>query len=149
MRIVLLPFYSTSINRSKPSSFQEFNTTCLYRHPQQKGENIFIGAFAYLGEQVIIGNNVKIFPNAYIGSNVTIGDNTIIHPSVKIYHNCVVGKNVVIHAGTVIGSDGFGFAPQPDGSFKKVPQIGNVVIEDNVEIGANAAIDRATLGSTI
>ena len=113
------------------------------------GENVFIGAFAYLGENVKVGNNTKIFPNAYIGDNVTIGDNCIIHPGVKIYHDCKVGSHVTIHAGTVIGSDGFGFAPQADGSFKKVPQIGNVVIEDNVEIGANTTIDRATIGSTI
>jgi UDP-3-O-[3-hydroxymyristoyl] glucosamine N-acyltransferase len=113
------------------------------------GKNVFIGAFAYIGENVRIGDNSKIFPNAYIGDDVTIGDNTIIHPGVKIYHDCKVGNRVTIHAGTVIGSDGFGFAPQPDGSFKKVPQIGNVVVEDNVEIGANATIDRATIGSTL
>lgn len=112
------------------------------------GENVFIGAFAYLGEKVKIGDNTKIFPNVYIGDNVTIGNNSIIHPGVKIYHDCVVGNHVIIHAGTVIGGDGFGFAPQADGSFKKVPQIGNVVIEDNVEIGANTTIDRATIGST-
>lgn len=113
------------------------------------GDNVFIGAFAYLGENVRVGNNTKIYPNAYLGNNVLIGDNTIIHPGVRIYHDCKVGNNVTIHAGTVIGSDGFGFAPQADGSFKKVPQIGNVVIEDNVEIGANATIDRATIGSTL
>lgn len=113
------------------------------------GANVFIGAFAYLGEKVKVGDNTKIFPNVYLGDNVTIGDNTIIHPGVKIYHDCVIGNHVIIHAGTVIGSDGFGFAPQADGSFKKVPQIGNVVIEDNVEIGANTTIDRATIGSTI
>lgn len=113
------------------------------------GENIFIGAFAYIGENVKLGDNTKIYPNAYIGNNVTIGSNSIIHPGVKIYHDCKVGNHVSIHAGTVIGSDGFGFAPQADGSFKKVPQIGNVVIEDNVEIGANATIDRATIGSTL
>ncbi|MEO8771824.1 MAG: UDP-3-O-(3-hydroxymyristoyl)glucosamine N-acyltransferase [Ferruginibacter sp.] len=113
------------------------------------GEEVFIGAFAYLGENVVIGNGVKIFPNAYLGNNVTVGDNTIIHAGVKIYHECVIGKNVVIHAGTVIGSDGFGYAPQQDGSLKKVPQIGNVVIEDAVEIGANTTIDRATIGSTL
>jgi UDP-3-O-[3-hydroxymyristoyl] glucosamine N-acyltransferase len=96
-----------------------------------------------------VGNNVKIFPNVYLGDNVRVGDNSIIHPGVKIYHDCVIGKNVTIHAGTVIGSDGFGFAPQKDGSFKKVPQIGNVVVQDFVEIGANATIDRATIGSTI
>jgi UDP-3-O-[3-hydroxymyristoyl] glucosamine N-acyltransferase len=113
------------------------------------GKNIFIGAFAYIGENVTIGNNSKIFPNAYIGDNVTIGDSSIIHPGVKIYHDCKIGNHVTIHAGTVIGSDGFGYAPQADGSFKKVPQIGNVVIEDNVEIGANATIDRGTIGSTL
>ncbi|MBO9561895.1 MAG: UDP-3-O-(3-hydroxymyristoyl)glucosamine N-acyltransferase [Niastella sp.] len=113
------------------------------------GENIFIGAFTYIGEKVTLGNNVKIFPNTFIGDNVKIGDNTIIHPGVKVYHDCVVGKNVTIHAGTVVGSDGFGFAPQADGSFKKVPQIGNVIVEDFVEIGANATIDRATMGSTL
>jgi UDP-3-O-[3-hydroxymyristoyl] glucosamine N-acyltransferase len=113
------------------------------------GQQVFIGAFAYLGENVTVGNNSKIFPNVYLGDQVTVGDNTIIHPGVKIYHGCKIGSNVIIHAGTVIGSDGFGFAPQADGSLQKVPQIGNVVVEDNVEIGANATIDRATMGSTI
>ena len=113
------------------------------------GQNVFIGAFAYLGDNVKVGNNTKIYPNVYLGNNVKIGDNSIIHPGAKIYHDCMIGSNVIIHAGTVIGSDGFGFAPQADGSFKKVPQIGNVIIEDNVEIGANATIDRATIGSTI
>lgn len=122
----------------------------VYVAPSAKlGENIFLGAFCYIGEDVVLGNNVKIFPNAYIGNKVTIGDNSIVHPGVKIYHDCVIGKNVTIHAGTVLGSDGFGFAPQPDGSFKKVPQIGNVIVEDFVEIGANATIDRATMGSTV
>jgi UDP-3-O-[3-hydroxymyristoyl] glucosamine N-acyltransferase len=113
------------------------------------GQQVFIGAFAYLGEKVKVGNNTKIYPGAFIGDNVSVGNNCIIHPGVKIYHDCVIGNNVIIHAGTVIGSDGFGFAPQADGSFKKVPQIGNVVIQDNVEIGANATIDRATIGSTL
>ena len=115
----------------------------------QKGENVFVGAFSYISEQVILGNQVKIFPQAFIGRNVRIGNNTVIHSGVKIYNDCVIGSNTVIHAGAVIGGDGFGFAPQPDGSYKKVPQIGNVVIEDNVEIGANTTIDRATIGSTI
>lgn len=113
------------------------------------GSQLFIGAFAYIGENVRMGNNVKIFPNVYLGDNVSLGDNTILHPGVKIYHDCIIGNSVTIHAGTVIGSDGFGFAPQADGSFKKVPQIGNVIVEDNVEIGANATIDRATMGSTV
>ncbi|OQP46656.1 UDP-3-O-(3-hydroxymyristoyl)glucosamine N-acyltransferase [Niastella populi] len=113
------------------------------------GQQVYIGAFSYLGENVVLGNNVKIFPNVFLGDDVKISDNTIVHPGAKIYHGCVIGKNVTIHAGTVIGSDGFGFAPQADGSFKKVPQIGNVVVEDFVEIGANATIDRATIGSTV
>jgi UDP-3-O-[3-hydroxymyristoyl] glucosamine N-acyltransferase len=113
------------------------------------GEKIFVGAFAYIGENVKVGNNAKIFPNVFLGDQVKVGDNSVLHPGVKIYHDCVIGNNVTIHAGTVVGSDGFGFAPQEDGSFKKVPQIGNVVIEDFVEIGANATIDRATIGSTI
>lgn len=113
------------------------------------GSNVFVGAFSYINEKAVIGNNVKIFPHVYVGENVRIADNTILHPGVKIYHDCVIGKNVIIHAGSIIGGDGFGFAPQADGSYKKVPQIGNVVIEDNVEIGANATIDRATMGSTI
>jgi UDP-3-O-[3-hydroxymyristoyl] glucosamine N-acyltransferase len=112
------------------------------------GTDVFVGAFAYISDNANIGNNSKIFPGAYIGDNVQIGSNTVIHAGAKVYHGCVLGNNVVIHAGTVIGSDGFGFAPQADGSFKKVPQIGNVVIEDNVEIGANTTIDRATIGST-
>ena len=113
------------------------------------GENVFIGAFAYLGEKVIVADGAKIYPNVYVGNNAQVGENSIIHPGVKIYHDCIIGKNVTIHAGAIIGSDGFGFAPQANGNIKKVPQIGNVVIEDNVEIGANTTIDRATIGSTI
>ena len=115
----------------------------------QLGNNVFIGAFAYLDENVKIGNNTKIYPGVYLGKNVVIGDNTTLFPGVKIYTGCVVGNQVIIHAGTVIGSDGFGFAPQADGTFQKVPQLGNVVIEDYVEIGANSTIDRATMGSTL
>jgi UDP-3-O-[3-hydroxymyristoyl] glucosamine N-acyltransferase len=113
------------------------------------GTDVYIGAFAYVGEKVTIGNNTKIFPGVYIAENVRIGNNTTIHAGVKIYEDCVIGNDVIIHAGTVVGSDGFGFAPQPDGSYQKVPQIGNVIIEDQVEIGANTTIDRATMGSTI
>lgn len=121
----------------------------VYIHATARvGENVFLGAFVYLGENVVLGNHVKIFPNTYLGNNVVVGENSIIHAGVKIYHDTIIGKNVSIHAGTVIGSDGFGYAPQSDGSLKKVPQIGNVVIEDNVEIGANTTIDRATIGST-
>lgn len=111
-------------------------------------EDVFVGAFSYVGENVRIGRNTKVFPNSFIGDNVQIGNDCIIYPGVKIYHDCVLQDRVIIHAGTVIGSDGFGFAPQADGSFKKVPQIGNVVIENDVEVGANTTIDRATMGST-
>jgi|SRR5687767_3786623 len=121
---------------------------CFIASSAKYGENVFIGAFAYLGENVKVGNNTKIFPGVYLGDNVTVGDNTIIHPGVKIYFDCVIGSDVILHAGSIIGSDGFGFAPQQDGSFKKVPQIGNVIVEDHVEIGANCTIDRATIGST-
>lgn len=113
------------------------------------GEYVFLGAFAYVGKNARIGNHVKIYPQVFIGENVVIGDYSILHPGVKIYHDCQLGKRVTVHAGSVVGADGFGFAPQADGSFKKVPQIGNVVVEDNVEIGANATIDRGTIGSTI
>ncbi|MEO6452676.1 MAG: UDP-3-O-(3-hydroxymyristoyl)glucosamine N-acyltransferase [Ginsengibacter sp.] len=121
-----------------------------YIHTTAKlGDNVFVGAFTYIGKNVIVGNRVKLFPQVFLGDNVTIDEETILHPGVKIYHDCIVGKNVTIHAGSVIGSDGFGFAPQTDGTFKKIPQIGNVIIEDNVEIGSNATIDRATIGSTL
>ncbi|MBK8088461.1 MAG: UDP-3-O-(3-hydroxymyristoyl)glucosamine N-acyltransferase [Chitinophagaceae bacterium] len=113
------------------------------------GENVFVGAFSYIGENVKLGKNVKVHPHCYLGNNVVVGDNCVLHPGVKIYHDCTVGNKVAIHAGTVLGGDGFGFAPQADGSYKKVPQIGNVVIEDEVEIGSNCTIDRATMGSTI
>ncbi|MCO6496954.1 MAG: UDP-3-O-(3-hydroxymyristoyl)glucosamine N-acyltransferase [Chitinophagaceae bacterium] len=113
------------------------------------GENVFIGAFSYIGENVVIGDNVKIYPQVYLGNNVIVDRDSILFPGVKIYHNCIVGKSVCIHGGTVIGSDGFGFAPQLDGTFKKIPQIGNVVVEDYVEIGSNCSIDRSTIGSTI
>jgi len=113
------------------------------------GSNVFIAAFCYIGDNVVIGDNVKLFSSVVISNNVQLGDNTILHAGVKVYNDCLLGKNVIIHAGTVVGSDGFGFAPLADGTFKKIPQIGNVIIEDYVEIGANSTIDRATMGSTI
>ncbi len=113
------------------------------------GETVYVGAFTYIGENVQVGNNVKLFPGVFLGNNVRISDNTVLYAGVKIYNDCVVGKNVTIHAGAVIGADGFGFAPQANGTYKKIPQIGNVVIEDFVEIGCNTCIDRATIGSTI
>ncbi|MDD3567208.1 MAG: UDP-3-O-(3-hydroxymyristoyl)glucosamine N-acyltransferase [Bacteroidales bacterium] len=113
------------------------------------GKEVFIGAFSYIGQNVTIGSNVQIHPQVYIGDNVVIGDNSIIYAGAKVYNECTIGRDCIIHSGAVIGADGFGFAPQPDGSYQKIPQIGNVVIEDNVEIGANTTIDRATMGSTI
>ena len=114
------------------------------------GENVYIGAFTYVDEKAHIGNNVKIYPQCYIGENVIIGENTVLFPGVKIYHDCIIGANCTLHSGMVMGADGFGFAPQTeDNVYKKIPQIGNVILEDNVEIGANSTVDRATMGSTI
>ncbi len=112
------------------------------------GEDIYVGAFAYIGDNVKVGNGSKIYPQVYLGDDVKVGENCFIGPGVKIYNDCIVGNNCVIHAGTVIGADGFGFQPTKEG-YEKVPQLGNVVIEDNVEIGSNCSIDRATIGSTI
>lgn len=111
-------------------------------------QDIYVGAFSYIGDNVRIGKNVQIYPQCFVGDNVSLGDNVVLYPGSKIYHDCVIGNNVIIHSGVVVGSDGFGFAPQ-NGEFVKIAQIGNVVIEDNVEIGANTTIDRATMGSTV
>jgi UDP-3-O-[3-hydroxymyristoyl] glucosamine N-acyltransferase len=137
----LLEQYHKMINFQKsgieqPSFISESSVT---------GENIYRGAFSYIGANTKIGNNVKIYPHVFIGDNVTIDDNTILHSGVKLYSGTKVGKNCVIHSGTVIGSDGFGFAPQADGSYKSIPQLGNVIIEDNVAIGGNTVIDCATM----
>ena len=113
------------------------------------GSDLYLGSFCYIGKNVTIGNNVKIYPNSFIGDNVTIGDDCVFFAGVRIYSETVIGNRCTIHSGTIIGSDGFGFAPQEDGSYVKVPQIGNVIIEDDVEIGACTTVDRATLGSTI
>ena len=139
----------TTYQNLKAQQKKEIETPSHIASSATLGTDVFVGAFAYIGEKVAIGNNTKIFPGVYIAENVSIGNNTTIHAGVKIYEDCIIGNDVVIHAGTVIGSDGFGFAPQPDGSYQKVPQIGNVIIEDQVEIGANTTIDRATMGSTI
>jgi len=112
------------------------------------GTDLYLGSFCYVGKNVTIGNNVKIYPNTFIGDNVSIGNNCVFFAGVRIYSETEIGNNCTIHSGTIIGSDGFGFAPHEDGTYSKVPQIGNVIIEDNVEIGACTTIDRATLGST-
>ena len=113
------------------------------------GKRVNVGSNVCICKKAVIGDNVVIYPMVYIGEGVTIGDNTILYPGVKIYKGCKIGKNCIIHANTVIGSDGFGFAPNAEGGFDKIPQLGNVIIEDNVEIGANTCIDRATMGATI
>ncbi|RZP14606.1 MAG: UDP-3-O-(3-hydroxymyristoyl)glucosamine N-acyltransferase [Flavobacteriales bacterium] len=113
------------------------------------GDNIYIGAFAYLGENIKIGNNTKIYPNVYIGDNVVIGDHVTLFSGAKIYSDTVIGNNCVIHSSAILGADGFGFTPNEKGEYTKVPQTGNVIIEDNVDVGAATSIDRATLGSTI
>lgn len=113
------------------------------------GDNLYLGSFCYVGKNVTIGTNVKIYPNSFIGDNVVIGDNCVFFAGVRIYSETIIGNNCTIHSGTIIGSDGFGFAPQEDGTYSKIPQIGNVIIEDNVEVGSCTTIDRATLGSTV
>lgn len=112
------------------------------------GEDVYIGEFAFIGERAKIGNRVKIYPQVYIGDDVVIGDDTVIYAGAKLYAQTIVGKSCILHSGCVIGADGFGFAPQEDGSYNKIPQIGNVVLGDNVEIGANTCVDCATMGST-
>ncbi|SFE14909.1 UDP-3-O-(3-hydroxymyristoyl)glucosamine N-acyltransferase [Thermophagus xiamenensis] len=140
----LLQYYESSLPKKtgieQPSFIHE---------TAQLGDFVYVGAFAYISEKAKIGKGAQIWPGAFIGEGVKIGEGTIIYSGVKIYKQCVVGKSCIIHAGAVVGSDGFGFAPDPDGNYQKIPQVGNVVIEDNVEIGANTTIDRATMGSTI
>ena len=140
----LLEFYNeVKLNKSgieQPSFIAE---TAKY------GTNLYLGSFSYIGQNVVLGNNVKIYPNCFLGDNVVLGDNVIIFAGAKIYSETIIGNNCTIHSGAIIGADGFGFAPNPDGTYTKIPQIGNVVIEDNVDIGSCTTIDRATMGSTI
>jgi UDP-3-O-[3-hydroxymyristoyl] glucosamine N-acyltransferase len=113
------------------------------------GSDVYIGPYAYIGDNCIIGDGCSLYPNVYIGDNTRVGSKSILYPGVKVYHECILGEGCIIHAGSVIGSDGFGFAPQSENEYMKIPQLGNVILEDNVEIGANVTIDRATMGSTI
>lgn len=113
------------------------------------GENLYLGAFCYIGKNVKIGNNVKIYPNTFVGDNVIIGDNSILFAGVRVYSETQIGNGCTIHSGSIIGSDGFGYAPNEEGVYSKVPQIGNVILEDNVDVGACTTVDRATLGSTV
>lgn len=112
-------------------------------------DDVYIGEFAFIGDRAVIGKGARIYPQTYVGDDCVVDEDSVLYAGVKLYHGTLVGRRCVLHAGVVAGSDGFGFAPQPDGAFKKVPQTGNVVIEDDVEIGANTTIDRATLGSTV
>jgi UDP-3-O-[3-hydroxymyristoyl] glucosamine N-acyltransferase len=142
---VLLEKYDELI-KSKKSGIE----TPSFIHPTAKiGQDVFVGALAYIGPNVTIGDGSKIYPSTYLADNVVIGKNVTLYAGVKVYFNCTIGDNVIIHSGAIIGGDGFGFVKGPEGSYKKVSQIGNVVIEDNVEIGSNTTIDRATMGSTI
>ncbi len=122
----------------------------VYVHPSAlTGEKVYVGNFSVISAGAVIGDNVKIYPQVFIGENVIIENDTVLHPGVKVYYNCRIGKGCTLHAGVVIGSDGFGFAPQSDNNYRKIPQVGNVIIEDRVEIGANSTIDRAMIGSTL
>jgi UDP-3-O-[3-hydroxymyristoyl] glucosamine N-acyltransferase len=136
------------VDQAKPRK-KGIHPTAIVEPSATIGKDAYLGAYAYIGENCVVGDNCAIYPHVYIGDNTKLGNNCTLNPGVKIYHDCILGEGVTIHAGTVIGSDGFGFAPQSETEFMKIPQIGNVVIEDHVEIGANVAIDRATMGSTI
>ncbi len=141
----LLAFYDQAKKDSKvgieqPSTISE---------TVQYGENLYLGSFSYIGSHVIIGDNVKIYPNCFIGDNVNLGNNVTVFAGARIYSESIIGNKCVIHSGAIIGADGFGFAPNADGSYTKIPQIGNVIIEDDVDVGASTTIDRATMGSTI
>lgn len=138
----------TEVNRvinRHPSGIEQ---PCHIAENSTIGENVYVGAFAYVGQNATIGSDVKIYPQVYIGHDVSVGEGTVIYPGVKIYHGCKIGKNCILHSGCVVGADGFGFAPLPDGSYNKIPQLGIVEIGDNIEIGANTTIDRATMGAT-
>jgi UDP-3-O-[3-hydroxymyristoyl] glucosamine N-acyltransferase len=136
------------VDQARPRK-KGIHPTAIIEPSAKIGTDAYIGAYAYIGENCIIGDNCSVYPHVYIGDNSRMGNNCTLNPGVRIYHDCVLGAGVIIHAGTVIGSDGFGFAPQSENEFMKIPQLGNVVLEDHVEIGANVTIDRATMGSTI
>src|SRR5450759_4561025 len=136
------------VDQSRPKK-KGIHSTAIIEKSSKIGNDVYIGPYAYIGENCIIGDGCSVYPHVYVGDNTKLGKNCTINPGVKIYHDCVIGEGCIIHAGTVIGSDGFGFAPQSESEFMKIPQLGNVILEDHVEIGANVTIDRATMGSTI
>lgn len=136
------------VDQARPRK-KGIHTTAVIEPTAKIGSDVYIGPYVYIGENCIVGNGCSIYPQVYIGDNTQLGKNCTLNPGVKIYHDCILGDACIIHAGTVIGSDGFGFAPQSDNEYMKIPQLGNVILEDNVEIGSNVTIDRATMGSTI
>ncbi|HEX7493043.1 MAG TPA: UDP-3-O-(3-hydroxymyristoyl)glucosamine N-acyltransferase [Bacteroidales bacterium] len=136
------------VDQARPRK-KGIHPTAIIETSAKVGSDVFIGPYTYVGENCIIGDGCSIYPHVYIGDNTRLGNNCTLNPGVKIYHDCLLGEGCIIHAGSVIGGDGFGFAPQSDNEFMKIPQLGNVVLEDHVEIGANVTIDRATMGSTI
>jgi UDP-3-O-[3-hydroxymyristoyl] glucosamine N-acyltransferase len=136
------------VDQARPRK-KGIHSTAIIETTAKIGSDVFIGPYVYIGENCEIGDGCSLYPHVYIGDNTKLGKNCTINPGVKIYHDCLLGEGCIIHAGSVIGSDGFGFAPQSDSEFMKIPQLGNVILEDLVEIGANVAIDRATIGSTI
>ncbi len=144
---VALADLMSAVEKSKPRP-HGVETPSFISEGVNVPDSVYVGAFAYIGKNCKIGDNVLIYPQTYIGDNVTIGDNSVIYAGAKIYKECIIGNNCIIHSGAVIGADGFGFAPKEDGTYEKIPQIGNVIIEDDVEIGANTTIDRATFGCT-
>lgn len=139
----------TMLNRETNAKKKGVSPTAVVDASVEMDEDAYIGHYAVIGENVKIGKRVKIDHHCTIGDNVTIGDDSVIYPGVNIYDSCVVGARCIIHAGAVIGADGFGFAPDAEGHYHKIPQVGNVVLEDDVEIGANTTVDRATMGSTV
>ena len=135
------------VDQSRPRK-KGIHPTAIIETSTKVGSDVYIGPYSYIGENCLIGDGCSVYPQVYIGDNTMLGNNCTINPGVKIYHDCVIGEGCIIHAGSVIGSDGFGFAPQSENEFMKIPQLGNVVLEDHVEIGANVTVDRATMGST-
>ncbi len=135
------------VDQSRPRK-KGIHPSAIIEPTAKVGSDVYIGPYTYIGENCVIGDGCSVYPQVYIGDNSILGINCTINPGVKIYHDCVIGEGCIIHAGSVIGSDGFGFAPQSENEFMKIPQLGNVVLEDHVEIGANVTIDRATMGST-
>lgn len=135
--------------KSQQPQKQGIEQPCYISEGVEVPADAYVGAFAYVGKGVKLGKNVKIYPQVYVGDDVTLGDDVILYPGVKVYHGCKVGNRCIVHGGAVIGSDGFGFAPKEDGSYDKIAQVGIVILEDDVEIGSNTTIDRATMGATV